>query len=242
MDFFKKMENIKKYNKIRKQLFIMNNSYSDKELFYNEEKKKYLKFKVLNFYTQEMTVPLLFPIINLSEYLPKDFSKYFKQKYQGFDIIGRSLIDINYNHKKNNNNESNKIDFERLFYLKKKDRLYSCCLIRQGIHITGYIMLNQDSFEFISLKRILNDKENYYFDKEKNICYGGIKQYDKIYYLKINFNDIKVVYKRNYCYKDDSLEIFVRQNKSYYFEFNNLEDINNNLNSIEIEQNELKKK
>ena len=226
MDFFKKMENIKKYNKIRKQLFIMNNSYSDKELFYNEEKKKYLKFKVLNFYTQEMTVPLLFPIINLSEYLPKDFSKYFKQKYQGFDIIGRSLIDINYNHKKNNNNENNKIDFERLFYLKKKDRLYSCCLIRQGIHITGYIMLNQDSFEFISLKRILNDKENYYFDKEKNICYGAIKQYDKIYY---------------YCYKDDSLEIFVRQNKSYYFEFNNLEDNNNNLNSIEIEQNDLKK-
>ena len=122
-----------------------------------------------------------------------------------------------------------------LFYVKK-DRLYSCCLIQKSLNITGYITINQNSFEFINFKRFLNDKEKYYYDKEKNIDCRGILKYDKIYYLKINLNNIKAIYKRNYCYKDDSLELFVRQNKSHYFEFNNLEDNNfNYLNYIEIE-------
>ena len=50
------------YHKLMKSLFIYNRFWSDKKLYYNEEKKKLLKYKYINYYTTNFQRPLLFPV------------------------------------------------------------------------------------------------------------------------------------------------------------------------------------
>ena len=101
-EFFKMEKSIleqfeieKKYRKIKKNLFSWNNSYSDLNLFYSQKGKKLLKYKILHHYTQEMTLPLLTPILNINSYLPSGFNKFFREKYnkETFDLIDKSFID-----------------------------------------------------------------------------------------------------------------------------------------------------
>ena len=226
MDFLKKVDYIKNYQKLKKQLFSWNNSYSDTDLFYNENNKKKLKYKVLNHYTKEMSLPIIIPIVNLNSYIPSNL-KCFKEKYIGFDIIGKCFLNLNDENDKNIQKENiQNIIYEKISNKKYKNNIFSCCLIKNGYHITGYIILEKENkyFEFIGFPMNLCDEEKYYWDIKKNICFGSIMQFNKIYYLKIKIKNITYVYKRLYAYKDDSLEIFTKDNKSYYFEFNHLFD------------------
>ena len=226
MDFLKKVDYIKNYQKLKKQLFSWNNSYSDTDLFYNENNKKKLKYKVLNHFTKEMSLPIIIPIVNLNSYIPSNL-KFFKEKYLGFDIIGKCFLNLNDENDKNIQKENiQNIIYEKISNKKYKNNIFSCCLIKNGYHITGYIILEKENkyFEFIGFPMNLCDEEKYYWDIKKNICFGSIMQFNKIYYLKIKIKNITYVYKRLYAYKDDSLEIFTKDNKSYYFEFNHLFD------------------
>ena len=269
----------KYYRKLRKQLFSWNNSYSDLNLFYNE--KDSLKYKILNHYSEEMTLPLLIPILNLNSFLPKGFSEFFNKRYSIIDIIDKSPLDddilkiiktienninnlqilekkdilnntnkhnINNDNQKDKNNETiiqnnNESIIEQkileYFGIKNKD-IYSCCLLKPGLHIKGYFIFNNDnSFDFLGFPRKLVDKNNYYINSKSDICYGSLRQCDKFSYLHIKIKDITYIYKRNYAFKDDSLEIFTKQKKSYYFIFNNIGN-KINLNNNAIFENKVK--
>ena len=267
----------KHYRKIRKELFSWNNSYSDLNLFYN--KKDLLKYKILNHYSEEMTLPLLIPILNLNSFLPKGFSKFFTEKYGVIDIISKSSLDddflkikeiiekleksqinenvekkeiLNNTKKSNINNDMKEINNEKIIQNKNKfileekileyfgiinKDIYSCCLLKPGLHITGYFIINKNnSFDFFGFPRELVDKNNYHISsKKKKFCYGSLRKYDKFYYFQIKNKDITFIYKRKYAFIDDGLEIFTKQKKSYYFIFNN---IGNNIKSIEEEDQE----
>ena len=69
------------------------------------------------------------------------------------------------------------------------------------------------------------------YDSSNKSCFTSIfrsninkKDYD--IYLKINFSDILFIFKRKYCFRDNSLEIFTSNHKSYYFKFKNNEKRN----------------
>ncbi len=96
---------------------------------------------------------------------------------------------------------------------------YSCCLIKPGLHIRGYIIINKDNLDFIGFPRKINDINQLYCDNERNnnICYGSLLSYNNFYYFNIKYDDIICAYKKIYCFKDDGIEIFTKQNKSYYF-------------------------
>ena len=69
----------------------------------------------------------------------------------------------------------------------------------------------------------MKDKNYYYCDPNKNnLCFGSLRKNNNFYYLNIKFEDILYIYKRYYAFIDDGLEIFTKQNKSYYFVFNNI--------------------
>ena len=143
-----------------------------------------------------------------------------------------------------NTNKDNKINIEApkeliiehqiLKYYKLYDKyFYSCCLVKQGLHITGYIIFNKDNFDFfifnkdnfdfLGFPREMKDKNYYYCDPNKNnLCFGSLRKNNDFYYLNIKFDDILYIYKRYYAFIDDGLEIFTKQNKSYYFVFNNI--------------------
>ena len=89
---FKTYNTIKFYSRIKKNLFSWNNSYSDLYLFYNEEGKKKLKYKILNHYTEEMSLPFLVPILNINSYIPKNFKKNFNENFEGIDLIGKNTL------------------------------------------------------------------------------------------------------------------------------------------------------
>ena len=44
--------------------------------------------------------------------------------------------------------------------------------------------------------------------------------------IEINLNNIRMILKRNYCYKESGLEIFTER-KSYFFNFYSKEELNN---------------
>ena len=251
----KKLEIEKNYRKLKKKLFSWNNSYSDLNLFYNEEAKKSLKYKVLNHYTEEMTQPILVPILNLKSFLPFNFSKNFKRNYCVYDIIGKSFIDEDFSllikkMEQNKNTNNDKLNSIKSFFneslikeskkLQNKTNLinnnldgkeilkylnldntdfYSYCLIKPGLHIRGYIIINKGNFDFIGFPRKINDINHLYCDNERNnnICYGSLLSYNNFYYFNIKYDDIICAYKQIYCFKDDGIEIFTKQNKSYYF-------------------------
>ena len=232
MTIFRKFSIEKNYRKIKKSLFSWNNSYSNHKLFYTEEGKKTLKYKILNHYSDEMIQPILVPILNINSYIPSNLKIMFQEKYKCFDLIGESLFDENYEELRKNNKIS---DSDIINYLKINDKnIISCCLIKQGLHIPGFIIKKTSDFNFIGFPREMSDIDKFYCDgKKDNICHGSLRKYNKFYYLNIRLDDIVTVYKRNYAFKDDSLEIFTKQNKSYYFEITNLINIDNN----ELEKN-----
>ncbi|MBQ3436992.1 MAG: hypothetical protein IJG31_00500, partial [Fusobacterium sp.] len=67
----------REYKKTKKQLFSWNGFWSDKKLFF--EHPEYLKLKVKNHFTKEMTKVILTPILDINYYLPQ-FSKFNKEK------------------------------------------------------------------------------------------------------------------------------------------------------------------
>ena len=257
----KKYQILKSYKKMKKELFIFNNSYSNFDLFYTEEGRKKLKFKILNHYSREMSLPIIFPILNLNKYIPNNFY-YFNSEFKGFDLIGNSIFDEDFNQIKknvlnniinmsNNDIEENNINditvnksinisqniinmndlisdldscILKNYFKINSNKIYSSCLIKQGLHMPGYIICKKDEFDFISFPKEILDYSYLYYNSNKNLCYGSEYKLNKIYYLNIKLRDILFVYKKYYIFKDNSLEIFTKENKSYFFEFNIVDD------------------
>ena len=111
------------------------------------------------------------------------------------------------------------------------------CFIKTTHHIRGKLFFKTEK-EF-SKK---NEHFFFYFTSEKNItkeyllencpdydsingsCFGSqfrinCNQRDGDIYLKIKFSEITFIFLRKYCFRNNAIEIFLSNNKSYYFKF-----------------------
>ena len=108
----------------------------------------------------------------------------------------------------------------------------TCCLVKSTHHIKGLFYIKNKNIRFKNLygQKVeneleieLNEKDDN-FDIERGDCYGSyFKKYEKdknLYKISINMNDIKLILKKKYYYKNSSIEIFTGNNKSYFFNFN----------------------
>ena len=247
--FSKNLENIyskrilnKTYNQlfrnIMKELFIYNKYWSKKELYFNNNGNKSefnLKCKQLSCYTKWFQQPLLYPILEIDEYLPSfskfDKKKLFKYKYK-FDKI------VNYSFNFQNNKLIEMI--KKNDPLNKEKNRIKCCLIKKNYHVKGEIIIisrpkdlnNQFDILFCSSDNLKEFSCNKDLNKNSSgkkqtindvICYGASfpclkKDFNRRIMIKSKY--IKFILIRNYYRKTSALEIFTyKPNKSYYFNF-----------------------
>ena len=90
------------YTKLMKELFIFNQNWSKKDLFFNINKKDNkiaIKYKQLNYYTKSFQQPFIYPILENDKYYPKfnnfNIDKLFKNQNQKILNYDFSLNDNN---------------------------------------------------------------------------------------------------------------------------------------------------
>ena len=143
---------------------------------------------------------------------------------------------------------SNKLDFgkeEEFTFLRKESKLnfsfkkiyknyFLCCIVKPSHHIKGVCFIDEKQLSF---KAFLNQKlgtemqgikigfsnKDDDYDQERKTCFGSYfvchpkdKDLSKI---RINFEDIKLIFRRKYYYKNSGLEIYTTTNKSFYLNF-----------------------
>ena len=142
------------YTQYMKKLFIFNNFWSKRNVFYpkrynNNNNKSYdIKYKQINYYTKNFQLPFLSPILEYKKYYP-NFSKYkgqlFKEKYN-------KILEYDF---KLENNEKVKSIYEILFLRNKQNNTHiyeKCCLVKNTHHVNGILSL------------IHKNKKNKYFN------------------------------------------------------------------------------
>ena len=238
----------KNYRKIKKSLYSWNNSYSIFEAFYKEKdlihKKEdiILKYKLSNYLSKDMTRKLLVPILDIDYYMPS--FKIFKFKDKMFQNNENSNINQYQNIYKIDlkifDDSKNILKFEE----EKKYLIENVCYIKTTHHIRGKIFFQKDtndnninnsvslsppifSIYFIESNTyeddyLLKNCEDY--DSEHLTCFGSIftnnkNSKDSEIFLNFNFNCIHFIFLRKYCYRNNSLEIYLSNNRSYYFKF-----------------------
>ena len=120
-----------------------------------------------------------------------------------------------------------------------KKKCFLSCLVKTSHHIKGVCFVDEDDINF---KVFLNQKtgnamsgvnigftdKDEDYDPERKTCFGSYFMFhhkDKdLYNISIKYNEIKLVLKRRYYYKNSAIEIFTSTNKSYYFNFKFEED------------------
>ena len=105
---------------------------------------------------------------------------------------------------------------------------FECCFITQTNHIKGGIKIYYEKIEFIPIisndeNIIFSDRDEEYQSEKKN-CYGSIfktnnNYKDYLFIRIIEINNINFIFKRKYCYRDNSIEIFLNTNKSFFIKF-----------------------
>ena len=116
----------------------------------------------------------------------------------------------------------------------KKQKYFLSCLVKTSHHIKGVCFIDENNLNF---KIFLNQKtgntmndvelaftnEDDDYDQDRHTCFGSYlvcHHKDKdLYKISIDYNDIKLIFRRRYYYKNSALEIFTTTNKSYYFNF-----------------------
>ena len=227
------------YRKIMKELFIYNRLWSKKEFFFNKKSNFKFKYKQINYYTKNFQQPLLYPILELDEYIPNlpKFKNIFKQD-------DNKKINYNFNF---NDNLLSKIIRENDILNKSENKVF-CCLVKKIYHVQGNIVIRKFeklefaicffSFSGISAEMcnkgtsISNSENNEIINSEsRELCYGSIfpcpkKEFNRR--ILIKSKDIKFLIIRNYYRRTSAIEIFTyKRNKSYYFNFKEFIDFNN---------------
>ena len=228
---------IKNYRKIKKNLYSFNNSYSNLETFYNKDKKYNLIYKISNYLSKDKTRKLIQPILDIDYYLPN----FRKLKTLDGKVFKSNLVDKIYRI------DLKILDKKKTIITPEKENkdyyLYNdICLIKTTHHIRGKIFhktekeisKNNEFFCFyftpdnnITKEYLLSNCADY--DSLNGTCFGSTfinnnNKKDEEVYVKINFSDINFIFLRKYCFRNNSIEIFLNNNKSYYFKFkSNLE-------------------
>ena len=248
---YRNIKKRKNYRKIKKKLYSWNNSYSNLNAFYyisknnnNDEKKSIykLKYKISNFLSKDLSRKLLVPIIDLDYYMP-NFRK-FNYKNDFFEK----------NEDKNIDEFIYKIDLKIFNPITDNilpefdDQNYfidEACYIQTTNHIRGRIFISRninsnDIFFSTNKDCLLSQKELKKYDDYDSThlsCFGSIfknnlNQKDPDVYIKINYNEINFIFIRKYCFRNNSLEIYTNNHRSYYFKFINDKRRNSFLDTI----------
>ena len=95
-----------------------------------------MKYKQLSYYTQNFQQPLLYPILEIKEYLPS-FSRFKTKNLFQHDLD--ETINYDFNFKENvlttiiNKNHP----------LKKEEDKINCCLVKKFYHVKGKIIIKK---------------------------------------------------------------------------------------------------
>ena len=238
------------YHNLMKNIFIFNKLWSDKKLFFDEEKrKKYLKYKSINYYTTNYLRPLIFPHLDYKSSYPnfsnfqlnKDFyAEEENQDEYNFKLDCPELFEYN-------------IKYEEYLLSKIKSKnmmnIYNVCLVKRTHHIKGRLIICKDNGLLIKKLLFISFPSNiakntpccnvhsnipHHNKKKENLCFGAIfvcpEKYMNIK-IVINIKDIRMILKRIYFYRKSAIEIFT-VNKSYFFNFTEFND-----NSQKCEEN-----
>ena len=151
--------------------------------------------------------------------------------------FGKEDEEFNFIEEKEKENSENK---DNIIDKKPKSKIYFLsCLVTTSHHIKGVCFIDQSNLNFkifmnqqtgkningIDMSFADTDDD---YDPERKTCYGSYFKYNKkdknLDKINIKYNDIKLIFRRKYYYKDSALEIFTIYNKSFYFNFKNEKD------------------
>ena len=232
----------KRYRKTKKELYSFNNSYSNLTTFYkinedNNNNQYLLKYKVSNFLSKDMTRKLIKPILDINYYLP-NFRKFKYESNSLYHHSNSKIYSIDLEIFNTGGEPPFSPDINSIFY---KDQYYiedNICYIITTNHIKGKIFhLNnlQNPCLYFCMTKLPSEEElikNYEdYDSLNKSCFSSIfrnnlNKQDHEIYLKINLSDIIFIFNRKYSFKDNSIEIFTSNHRSYYFKFQNNEKRN----------------
>ena len=235
----------RQYLHLMKEQFLFNGFWSNKKLFFNEEiRAKELKYKSLNYYTENFQRPIVYPALDYKYQYPSfsyfvcDNNLYISEESKdNYDFIleSQQLEDLIEEYNEQNIN---------LIKTKYKDTIlmYDVCLIKRTHHVKGKLFLIKGNREdkikklyFISYPKSKVDlipscnylesnsqqQEFRQTIKNKHVCYGSFficPDKDCNIKIEIKIEDIRMILRRIYFYRKSAIEIFT-SNKSYYFNF-----------------------
>ena len=201
------------YNKKFKNVEIsykvhLNTAIPNKKYEFTKNDQYYLNYptKIRNYIVDDYYRPFLKPYLN---FFSNDYLK-ISHKY-----INKNLLnDVKYKQ-----DYFNSINYNKLIPDFTKEKYY-CELIKNKGNIFGIIELNEKCFIF---KNSPNDDPRSSSDIKKNLKYIFSINDDKIIDTKkfslIFYSDIKEIIKRRICLLYIGLEIFMKDNRSYMFNF-----------------------
>ena len=233
----------RQYRHLLKEQFIFNRFWSNKKLFFDENTRdKELKYKSINYYTENFQRPIIYPFLDYKYQYPS-FSYFVldnnfynneesKDNYN-FYLESQSLEDLieKYN--------QNYIDLIKEKY-KNNIKMYDVCLVKRTHHVKGKLFLVKNNSKikkiyFLSYPKsrvdtipscnyLENNSQQQEFRQtiqNKHVCYGSFficPDKDCNIKIKIDVDDIRMILRRIYFYRKSAVEIFT-SNKSYYFNF-----------------------
>ena len=239
------------YRSIMKQLFIYNRLWSKQYLFFKEANLCHkntnvinhfkIKYKRINYYTSNFQQPLLFPILEIKNYYP-NFNKFKKENL--YKKVDDKILNYNFSLDRFENN-LNETFVKKYLDNNNNIQPINCCLVKKMYHIRGNIGIinikQKDLCLFFSSNeenaQTCNRNNNEKVGYNSNLCYGSVfscLEKDQKILIFIPRDEIMFAIIRIYYYRRSGLEIFTNNNKSYYFNFYeelNFQNNNNNDNN-----------
>ena len=200
---------------LRKSNHISTNEYEGDDNYYLNYPTKSRNYTIDEYYR-----PFLKPYMN-----------FFNSKYL---IITHPYIrENNLKNLKYKQENINLIKFKKRILPELNNEKYFCELFKNKGNIFGYIQLNN---KFIIFKNSPNDDLRSSEDPEKFLpfIFSTIddKVIDKDKYVLIFYDDIKEIIKRRVCLLYIGLEIFLKNNRSYMFNFFDKNRVNKVIDEI----------
>ncbi len=181
------------YKKYKKLLFSWNGFWADKNLFYNHP--EYLKLKLKNHFTKEMTKIILTPILDIDYYIPQ-FSRFDKNKlFNKEDYKYKIHLDIdNILNDYNNNNMIVEDEIKNIFN-DLGDEFGNCA---DAVN-SNNIINDNDDFNYDNIKK---SKKNSEFTSTINVQgFNYLESAYKLQYLELWSKYLKI-YNKNFVFDD----------------------------------------
>ena len=176
------------YKSLKKNLFIWNGAWSNKELFYKNKNR--LKYKLYNHLTKSLVRPFLVPLLDLKYYTP-NFTHYnpdniFNKNDLSNPLYKDLVLDID---KIINTYEKKTEDYQYIDNSDKEEQFqaikYECCFVKPTHHIKGIFLCSEKGIQFkvfLNQKTLTNDindtdtsrqEQDIDYDNTRHTCYGS---------------------------------------------------------------------